>query len=264
MYTKEQLFKQLHDMNAPQDSVVLMHTSLRAVGEFEGRGEGLLDALIEYFTAEGGLFCIPTHTWANLKDKDIKPVLDMNSSETCIGAFPNIAAARPDGIRSLHPTHSMMVFGDRKKAEEFVSGEEKIDTSTSPDGCYGKIYKQNGYILLVGVAHGNNTYIHSVEEILDIPERLSKEAVDVDIKLCDGSIMHRKLHHHIGHISEMFPKYEPAFRHHGCIVDGYVGNAKTQLCSARKMKEVMELIYNRSGGRDVIKLDDVIDEKFWK
>ena len=47
MYTKEQLFKQLHDMNAPQDSVVLMHTSLRAVGEFEGRGEGLLDALIK-------------------------------------------------------------------------------------------------------------------------------------------------------------------------------------------------------------------------
>ena len=264
MYTKEQLFKQLHDMNAPQDSVVLMHTSLRAVGEFEGRGEGLLDALIEYFTAKGGLFCIPTHTWANLGKQDAKYVLDMNSSETCIGAFPNIAAARPDGIRSLHPTHSMMVFGDRKKAEEFVSGEEKIDTSTSPDGCYGKIYKQNGYILLVGVAHGNNTYIHSVEEILDIPERLSKEAVDVDIKLCDGSIMHRKLHHHIGGVSGMFPKYEPAFRDHGCIVDGYVGNAKTQLCSARKMKEVMELIYNRSGGRDVIKLDDVIDEKFWK
>lgn len=264
MYTKEQLFKQLHDMNAPQDSVVLMHISLRAVGEFEGRGEGLLDALIEYFTADGGLFCVPTHTWANLKDKDTKPVLDMSSSETCIGAFPNIAAGRCDGVRSLHPTHSMMVFGDKKKAEEFISGEENIDTSTSPKGCYGKIYDRGGYILLVGVAHGNNTYIHCVEEMLGIPGRLSEQAVDVDIKLADGSIMPRKLHHHIGHVSEMFPKYEPAFRYHGCIVDGYVGGAKTQLCDARKMKDVMGLIYNGSGGRDGIVLDDVIDEKYWK
>lgn len=264
MYTKEQLFTQLKEMNAPQNSVVLMHTSLRAVGEFEGRGEGLLDALIEYFTADGGLFCVPTHTWANLKDRETKPVLDMNSSETCIGAFPNIAATRRDGVRSLHPTHSMMVFGDKKKAEEFISGEENIDTSTSPKGCYGKIYDKGGYILLVGVAHGNNTYIHSVEEMLDVPGRLSAEAVDVDIKLSDGSIMHRKLHHHIGHVSAMFPKYESAFRHHGCIVDGYVGGAKTQLCDARKMKEVIEMIYRRSDKRDVIMLDEVIDEKFWK
>lgn len=264
MYTKEQLFSQLKKMNAPQDSVVLMHTALRAVGEFDGRGEGLLDALIEYFTAKGGLFCVPTHTWANLKDRETKPVLDMSSNETCIGTFPNIAAGRRDAIRSLHPTHSMMVFGDRKKAEEFVSGEESIDTSTSPRGCYGKIYENGGYILLVGVGHGNNTYIHSVEEMLDIPGRLSEKAVDVDIKLSDGSIIKRKLHHHIGHVSEKFPKYEPAFRHHGCIVDGFVGGAKTQLCDACKIKDVMEMIYNRSGGRDVIMLDEVIDEKLWK
>ncbi len=264
MYTKEQLFKQLEAMNAPKNSVVLMHTSLRAVGEFEGRGEGLLSALIEYFTSDGGLFCVPTHTWANLKDRETKPVLDMNCYETCIGAFPNIAAAHKDGTRSLHPTHSLVVFGDKEKVAEFVSGEENIDTSTSPDGCYGKIYSMGGYILLVGVAHGNNTYIHSAEEMLDIPGRLSEEAVDVSIKLRDGSIMQRKLHHHIGHVSGNFPKYEPAFRYHGCIVDGYVGDAKTQLCDARKMKEVMELIYTRSYKRDVIMLDEAIDEKYWK
>lgn len=264
MYTREQLFKQLEAMNAPKRSVVLMHTSLRAVGEFEGRGEGLLDALIEYFTSKGGLFCVPTHTWANLSEREAKPTLDMRSAETCIGTFPNIAAAHPKAHRSIHPTHSMVVFGDSERAEEFISGEEKIDTSTSPLGCYGKIYDRGGYILLVGVAHANNTYLHSVEEMLDIPGRLSKEAVNCRVVLPDGTVTERKLHHHIGHISENFPKYEPAFRHHGCIVDGFVGGAKTQLCDARKMKEVCELIYERSGRRDVIALDEVIDEKYWK
>ena len=250
MFTKEQLFTQLKEMNAPQNSVVLMHTSLRAVGEFEGRGEGLLDALIEYFTADGGLFCVPTHTWANLKDRETKPTLDMRSNETCIGMFPNIAATRSDGVRSVHPTHSMIVFGDREKAEEFVSGEEKIDTSTSPKGCYGKIYDRGGHILLVGVAHGNNTYIHSVEEMLDIPGRLSENAVECKVVLPDGTVTKRLLHHHIGHVSERFPKYENAFRY--------------QLCDARKMKDVIEMIYRRSDKRDVIMLDEVIDEKFWK
>ena len=264
MYTKKQLFRQLDEMNAPKNSVVLMHTSLRAVGEFEGRGEGLLDALIEYFTSEGGLFCVPTHTWANLGKTDVEYTLDMQSNETCVGTLPNIAAAHPKGHRSIHPTHSMMVFGDDARAEEFISGEESIDTSTSPDGCYGKIYKRGGYILLVGVAHGNNTFLHSAEEILDLPGRLSVNTVDTTIRLPDGTVTTRKLHHHIAGAHKHFPKYEPAFRYHGCVVDGFVGGAKTQLCDARKMVDVMKLIYERSGHRDVILLDEVIDEKYWK
>ena len=66
MFTKQNIFEQLERMNAPRDSVVLVHTSLRLIGEVEGGGEGLLDILIEYFTAGGGLFIVPTHTWANL------------------------------------------------------------------------------------------------------------------------------------------------------------------------------------------------------
>ena len=59
MFTKEELIAQLRAMNAPRDSVVLAHSSLKAIGETEDRGQGVLDALIEYFTAEGGLLCIP-------------------------------------------------------------------------------------------------------------------------------------------------------------------------------------------------------------
>jgi len=53
-----------------------------------------------------------------------------------------------------------------------------------------------------------------------------------------------------GDLSERFSKFETAFRYHGCITDGFIGNAPTQLCSARKMKEVIELIYRNAGGYD--------------
>ena len=51
-------------------------------------------------------------------------------------------------------------------------------------------------------------------------------------------------------ISERFPKYEQAFRYHRCITDGFVGNAPAQLCDARGMKRVIELIYAKAGGTD--------------
>ena len=66
MFTKETLLSQLADLNIPRGSVVLVHSSLKAIGETENRGQGVLDALIEAFTADGGLLCIPTHTWAFL------------------------------------------------------------------------------------------------------------------------------------------------------------------------------------------------------
>ena len=45
MYTKKEILEQLKAMGAPRDTVVLMHTSLRAVGAVEGGAEVLLDVL---------------------------------------------------------------------------------------------------------------------------------------------------------------------------------------------------------------------------
>ena len=44
-YTKEDLRNQLDRMDAPAGKIVLMHTSLRAVGAVEGGAQALLDVL---------------------------------------------------------------------------------------------------------------------------------------------------------------------------------------------------------------------------
>ena len=59
LHTKQDIIEQLKKMNAPTDSIVLMHSSFRAIGEVEGGAEGLLDVLVEYFTKDGGLFVFP-------------------------------------------------------------------------------------------------------------------------------------------------------------------------------------------------------------
>ena len=274
MHTKASVLNDLTRMNAPRDKVVLVHTSLRAVGEVEGRGEGFLDALIEYFTADGGLLLIPTHTWANLGRGCDQPTLDMSSPETCIGTLPSIAAVHPMAHRSLHPTHSMSVFdgktgsGEPGPAEDYIAGEVMVDTSTSPKGCYGRIYDVGGKILLVGVGHNRDTYLHSVEERMDVPNRLSMNTVPTKIRLKSGDVIERPIHHHhaegIKDVSARYPKYEPAFRLHGAITDGTVGNAAVQLCDARKMAEVMALVRERSGGIELMANEDPLDPKFYE
>ena len=121
MITRRELFGQFEEIGLPRDVPVAVHTSLRAVGEIEGRGEGLLDALIAWVTRDrlpdGGLLCVPTHTWNRLGGPE--PVtLDMNDERTCVGTLPTLSLRRPDVLRTLHPTHSMAVFGDPEKAKE--------------------------------------------------------------------------------------------------------------------------------------------------
>ena len=266
MFTKEDIVKELEEMHAPKCGVVLVHSSLRAVGAVENGGQGLLDTLVEYFTSEGGLLCIPTHTWGYIGKKD-KITLDLTANESNLGVLSRIAAADPRAIRSENPSHSMAVFGPHDRVLNFIKDENKVISPTSPDSCYGKLFAERGHVLLVGVTHNRNTYLHSVDEMLGIPDRLSKDKMKLTVKYKTGEIIEREMFcHHSSFtidLSLRFPQYETAFRYHHAITDGFIGNAPTQLCDAVKMKEVMEMIWERSGHKDVLRDEFPIPQKFY-
>jgi aminoglycoside 3-N-acetyltransferase len=170
------------------------------------------------------------------------------------------------GVRTDNPTHSAVVFGNKEITDKLIKDESTAITPTSPNGVYGKLFDFDGYILLVGVGQEKNTYIHAVEEILCIPDRLSELPMKMKVKYKNGEIIERDFHYmteRIGDVSLYFPKYEPAFRKHGAISDGFIGNAKAQLCSARKIKEVVELIRKNSGGIELLADDTPINEKWY-
>ena len=257
IYKKEDFLRQLSEMGVSRGKIVLVHSSLRLVGDIEGGGEALLDALIEHCTAEGGLLCIPTHTWGFLR-REI--ALDMTAPESCLGALSSIALADSRGIRSENPTHSMVVFGERERALKFVENELFVSSGTAPESCYGKRFREGGQIMLVGVAHSRNTYLHCAEEMIGMPNRLSAEPRDVGVRLASGEIVTRRVYTHrtdyTSDVSLRFNKYEMPFRYHGAIRDGFLGAAPTQVCDARIMKETLELIFKNNGGTDPL-----VDEK---
>ncbi len=266
MFTKAFLKEQLEQLEVPENAVVMLHSSLRAVGETEGRGQGLLEVLINHFTRGKGLLCFPTHTWG-IKEDEEKIRLDLTKNETCVGMLTKLASAHPDSLRSLHPTHSVAVFGDRKMAEEYIYHDALATSSTDPAASYGKLYDCDGYVMLVGVGHNKNTYIHSVEEMLNVPNRLTKDPVKFKVRLADGTVVEHAIHCHsaegIGDVSRFYVKYEPAFRKHGAIKDGMLGNAKVQLCSAKIMKDVVQLVRKRSGGAEILSDESPLNESWY-
>ena len=154
--TKESLIKDLIQGGLKKNDKVLLHTSLKQIGEVDANV--VLDAIMEYFNQ--GLVLMPTHTWDIVRNDD--DVFDVINSKPNTGILPTLFMQRPNVYRSLHPTHSLAAFGNG--AKDYILGEELLTTPCSPQGVYGRLYAIDAKILLVGVNHSKNTYIHSIEE----------------------------------------------------------------------------------------------------
>ena len=214
MHTKESLKKQLAAMGLTGEETILIHSSMKAIGETQKGADTVLDALMEFF--EKGLLLLPTHTWKTINADN--PVFDVDNEPACVGILSNLFLKRPGVIRSLHPTHS------------------------TPGGCYDRLKDVGGKILLVGVGHERNTYIHSVEEVLNVPNRLSDMPVLMKIvqhgKKPVSVYMRKHYNSQQPHISEDFVKLNRAFDECGAAVHTVFGSAECILCDARRIFEV--------------------------
>lgn len=253
IFSKSEIFEQLRALGVPTDRPVTVHTSLKAIGKVEGRAEGFLDMLIEYVTSDGGLLCVPTHTWHRCGGNG-QITLDVTSDDVCIGTLPKIASVHKGVVRSLNPTHSLAVFGEKTKAEAFAALDNSLVSSSDPNGCLGSFIRQDGYILLIGVGQEKNTFLHVVEDVNKVSNRLS-DPYPARVRLADGTIREIPLKlimpKEIGDVSQRYPKLEPAFNLGGAIKYGKIGNADTQLCGAVKMAEIFSEIIKKANGKEL-------------
>ena len=244
MFTKEQLKEQIRQMGVQPDDIVLIHTSMKASGEVEGGADTVIDAFIECLP--DGLFLVPTHTWA-VVGKD-QPVYDVRSTVPNIGALPRVAAFRKDGIRSLHVTHSIWAHG--KGAEEFIKGEENAETPCPVGFAWSRLATVKAKILLLGVNHSRDTFIHSIDELANVPDRIQPEPYEVTCIDWNGNAIKHPMRPHYctktDDISGYFINFEKALISQGAQKSGQLGNAEVRIIDAQKCQDVIMRIYSRS------------------
>ena len=235
MHTKEELKRDIKKIGIKGTDTLLVHSSMKAIGQVKGGADTVLDALIECL--KDGLLIFPTHSWERINENN--PVFDPLTEPSCVGILSNLFLQRKGVIRSWHPTHSVAAVGD--DSQEYTSGEEKTRSPCPKEGCWGKLYDRKAKILFLGCSTKKNTYIHGVEEWNNIQNRLSNKAIHFKIKSPDGRLIDCPQFTHCAPVEDISVNYDKILKpllDKNATSRGKIGDADTYLCDARQMTDI--------------------------
>lgn len=233
MYTKDDLKKQLKKLEINPKGTILVHSSFKSIGEVAGGPDTVLDALSEYM--KEGLLVLPSHTWSQVNES--APFFNVDHMPTNVGILTELFRQRKGVVRSWHPTHSVAALG--KDAKEFTSGEEKMDTPCARESVYGKLLDREAQILLIGVDLKRNTFIHGIEEWLDIPNRITDSHELLYTVLSDGTKLSVTSRRHTESWSQFYSKADDLLLETNAMYIGEIGDAEVRVCDTKRMTEVL-------------------------
>lgn len=170
---------------------LLVHSSLRRIGPVEGGADTVIDALLSVLGPEGTLMMSAVS--GNVTEN--QPVFDVRLTPATVGTLPNVFMKRAGVIRSLHPIHSVAALGPR--AEFYTAGHLECNTPWSPESPYGKLMRNEGFILFLGTNFTCNTCIHALEIEARVPGLHTRRTSDLYVRDYEGKL--RVVHHHHWH-----------------------------------------------------------------
>lgn len=174
--TPSQLVADFESLGIKAGMTLLVHSSLKSVGEVCGGPVAVILALEELLTTEGTLV-MPTFN-TNLTDparwqmppiypEQIPsvlaemPVFDVNLTPTRkMGCVSETFRKQEGVIRSPHPHLSFAAWG---KNAEYLCNEHHFKFGLSYESPLGRIHELGGHVLLLGVDHDRNTSLHLAE-----------------------------------------------------------------------------------------------------
>ena len=234
MHTKDSLIKDIEQSGIRKNGTLLIHSSMKAVGEVEGGGDTVLDAFIEYM--KDGLLLFPTHSWSedNLKDG----IYDPKTESSCVGILPNLFMKKTGAIRSMHPTHSVTAMGSR--AQDYVMRDNDVYTPCPRHGCFGGLYDEEAQILFLGATLKTNTYIHGIEELLNIPDRINPQSRRIKLLFENGDVREIDFYGHYstrGDVSKNYDKLLIPMLHMGLAKEVKIGSAVSYVVEVKPMTD---------------------------
>lgn len=234
MHTKNSLIKDIEQTGIRKNGTLLIHSSMKAVGLVEGGGDTVLDAFIDYM--KEGLLLFPTHSWSNENLRD--GIYDPKTEASCVGILPNLFMKRAGAIRSMHPTHSVTAMGSM--GQSYVLRDSNVRTPCPRNGCFGGLYDEEAQLLFLGATLKTNTFIHSIEEWLNIPDRINAQSRKIKLLFEDGDIRENDFYGHYstrGDVSKNYDKLLVPMIHMGIAKEVKIGNAVSYVVEVKPMAD---------------------------
>lgn len=198
LITKDSLCADLRALGVEEGMMLLVHSSYKSLGGFVAGGPVAVILALEEALGEKGTLVVPTHSgdlsdpsgwrnppvpeawWETIREQ--MPAYDPDlTSLWYMGVIPELFRKQRGAIRSAHPNVSFAARG--AKARE-ITGGHGLDYGLGETSPLARIYEAEGWVLLLGVGHGNNTSIHLAEYRADYPGK--KETVQKAPMIVDG------------------------------------------------------------------------------
>lgn len=170
MLTKEMLVEALKGFEIEKDSILLVHSSLKALGQIDGGAETVISALEE--TVCDGTLVFPTFAQKNWETVMEDWHMDRPSD---VGYITEVFRKQEGSLRSDNPTHSVAARG--KHAAALVGGNINEGPRVGPYGEYPfshsspwqRMYDSREkfgvkcYVMFWGVTTSPMTFKHFIE-----------------------------------------------------------------------------------------------------
>lgn len=170
---KTEIVEALKTVGVKADDCLFVHSSASAFGHIEGGADVVIDALLKSLGNDGTLlmptFTVPFASFDGTvnKNRQMRPFDKNNPSQIWVGKIPQSFVQRNGVIRSNHPSHS--VAGTGPLAEKCLNEHKENDSPTGKNSPFAKLLELNGKILYFGNGLNASTFLHFLEDYLDLP-----------------------------------------------------------------------------------------------
>ena len=176
-----QMARDLSGLGVREGGILLVHSSLKSLGQLAGGPETAIAALLAALGRDGTLL-MPALSYETVNAEHA--AFDVARTPSCVGALTEFFRKRAGTARSVHPTHSVCGFGPG--AERLLGDHGRDVTPCGPHSPFAKLKEESGQILFIGCGLKPNTSMHAVEELVE-PPYLYDGWVDYRITLPDGT-----------------------------------------------------------------------------
>jgi aminoglycoside 3-N-acetyltransferase len=182
--TVDSLTEQFASCGLSAGQTVLVHTRMSALGWITGGPVAVVQALMRVISPSGTLMMpthngdnsdpaawqnppVPEHWWPIIRAHTpaYEPAITPSRG---MGVVAELFRRWPGVIRSSHPNCSFAAWGANAA---FLTENHARESALGEGSPLARLYDLDGYILLLGVGHANNTSLHLAEYRADYPSK---------------------------------------------------------------------------------------------